>query len=471
MARSIHIHQMHSLVAEDLGKRYVLLSKTPVEPPRSLNLGFTRMALPRVRWPGRASPGRELWALRNVSFAVEPGIILGILGANGAGKSTLLKIIARVTRPTEGRLVGRGRVVSLLELGAGFNPDYSAYDNILMNAAMHGISRREALDRMDGIVAFAELGEFVDNPLRQYSSGMYLRLAFSVAINMEPDILLADEILAVGDMAFQERCLERVSQEAERGLTVLFVSHDMSALSRLCHRVIWLDKGRLARDGEPEPVIAEYEEASLAGKRGRSFGEASGRHANVEAEISSVRLLNKDAEEIGAAPTYEDVYIRIRLKTRKVGRGLRGVVDVHAKGVFLFRSVQAEEYVSEARGVTDLLLRIPARLLGETTYMVNVAVYTRWEKESKIVLDNALTFMAYGEQQTGAAKSSVRGGVIAPRLDWRVETYGGREADLIADKDTQARAEEEERLRAAQTDAEPANVGAARDRDFDDDDE
>ena len=183
--------------------------RPPPSRAKTLNLGFARMPLPRiVAARTRHGQGRDLWALRHVSFCGSAQArSSAIIGANGAGKSTLLKIIARVTRPTEGRVVGIGRVVSLLELGAGFNPDFSAHDNILMNAAMHGISRREALDRMAEIIQFAELDEFLDNPLRQYSSGMYLRLAFSVAINMQPDILLADEILAVGDIAFQERCL------------------------------------------------------------------------------------------------------------------------------------------------------------------------------------------------------------------------------------------------------------------------
>src|SRR5688500_8650452 len=292
---------MHSVIVEGLGKRYFVASKrVTTEPPRRLNLGDARLPLPRCRRPGGRGESRELWGLEGVSFQGAPGTILGILGANGAGKSTLLKIIARVTRPTEGRVRGTGRVVSLLELGAGFNPDFSAHDNILMNAAMHGISRREVLERMDEIVRFAELEDFLDSPLRHYSSGMYLRLAFSVAINMRPDILLADEILAVGDIAFQERCLERVAQEAERGLTVLFVSHDMSALSRLCHRAIWLDKGEVQQAGEPEGVIAEYEESALRGKsRDVGSGVRTGRHENVVAEIASVRLINAAGEEVG----------------------------------------------------------------------------------------------------------------------------------------------------------------------------
>jgi lipopolysaccharide transport system ATP-binding protein len=416
---------MNSVIVEGLGKRYWVPSKRPViEPRRTFNLGFARMPLPRPRLPGRRGPGRDLWALRNVSFEVAPGTILGIIGANGAGKSTLLKIIARVTRPTEGRVIGSGRVVSLLELGAGFNPDFSAHDNILMNAAMHGIPRREALDRMDEIIQFAELEDYLDNPLRQYSSGMYLRLAFSVAINMQPDILLADEILAVGDMAFQERCLQRVGQEAERGLAVLFVSHDMSALSRLCHRILWLDKGLVMEDGEPEPVIAEYEAASLRGKQKMiGYGERTGRHSNIVAEIASVRLLNTLGEEIGAAPTTEDAYIRIRLKVRKPGTSLRGAVDVLAKGVYLFRAVQPDEVMADHRGVYDLIVRLPGHLLAETTYSTNVTVHTRLGKESKVVLANALTFMAYGDQHAAAFKSGVRSGVIAPRLDWTVQSH------------------------------------------------
>ena len=410
---------MDSLIVEDIGKRYFLPSRKVPEPRKTLNLGFARMPLPRFALPGRVREGRDLWALRHVSFSVPPGTILGIIGANGAGKSTLLKVIARVTRPTEGRVVGVGRVVSLLELGAGFNPDFSALDNILMNAAMHGISRREALDRMESIIQFAELDDFIDNPLRQYSSGMYLRLAFSVAINMQPDILLADEILAVGDIAFQERCLQRVAEEAVRGLTVLFVSHDMSAVARLCPRIIWIEKGEVACDGEPEAVVAEYEEFALRGKvRGGGFDGRAGRHTNVVAEIGSVRLLNALSEEIGSAPTTEDVYLRIRLKVRRPNVALRGFVDVYAKRILVFRTMQQSEVVADRRGVLDLLVRIPANTLAETTYTVNVTIYTVLNKETKVVLDDALTFMAYGHEPG----TQLKRGVVAPRLDWTVQS-------------------------------------------------
>ena len=414
---------MDRVVVEGLGKRYILPAKRPTpEQQRTVNVAGRRLRLPRLPWVGRDAGGRELWALRNVSFAVPEGTILGIIGANGAGKSTLLKIISRVTRPTEGRVVGRGRVVSLLELGAGFNPDFSARENILMNGAMHGIPRREVLERMDSIIQFAEADQFADNPLRHYSSGMYLRLAFSVAINMQPDILLADEILAVGDMTFQERCLERVAEEARRGLTVFFVSHDMAAVSRLCDRLLWIDKGTLLRDGDPESVLAEYQQAALGASKG--FGDVQGRNTNVIAEIASVRLLNQAGDVVGAAPIDEDIFIRVRLKVRKPDVWLRGIIDVQTKGVFLFRSVQPEETHVDDRGVVDLTMRIPKHLLAETTYTVGVTVVTRANKETKVVLPTALTFMGYADHQSVMPlKGGVRTGLISPRLEWQASAH------------------------------------------------
>jgi len=410
---------LFNLTIEGLGKRYLLGKQKGTLPPRRhLKLGFLRLPLPRGRAADR-DQDRELWALRDVSLQVEHGTILGLIGANGAGKSTLLKIIARITRPTEGRVIGRGRVVSLLELGAGFNVDFTARENILMNAAMHGIPRAEVLARLDEIIQFAEVERFIDNPLRHFSSGMFLRLAFSVAINMEPDILLADEILAVGDIAFQERCLERVAQEAKKGLTVLFVSHDMEAISRLCDQVVWLDKGRAVQLGAAADVVAAYQEAALGHTKFKHGDPEKGRHANIHAEILNVRLLNAEGEVVAAARMTEDAYIRIRVKARKAGIALRGIVDVETKGTYLFRATQEDQIVTEGRAVIDLLVRLPAHFLAQTTYTVGVVVQTYHVKETKVVLENALTFMVYGGEEAGDYKS----GVIAPRLEWSSKTY------------------------------------------------
>ena len=207
---------------------------------------------------------RDLWALRDVSFSVEQGEILGIIGPNGAGKTTLLKVLSRVTVPTEGRVVGFGRVVPLLALGAGFQPDMSGRENIFMNAALYGMAAADVEQCLPEIIEFA--ASAIHRRARQaLLSGMYLRLAFSVAVNMRPDILLADEVLAVGDIEFQERCLERVKQAGQAGMSVLFVSHDMDAIARLCDRVMWINAGQVVKIGTPDEVVTDTRT-----RRGRS---------------------------------------------------------------------------------------------------------------------------------------------------------------------------------------------------------
>ena len=417
---------MDSLIVEDLGKRYFVPSKKAAAAPRkTLNLGFARMPLPRISLPGRIAQGRDLWALRHVTFSVAPGSILGVIGANGAGKSTLLKVIARVTRPTEGRVSGVGRVVSLLELGAGFNPDFSAHDNILMNAAMHGIPRREVLDRMNDIVQFAAVEDFLDNPLKHYSSGMYLRLAFSVAINMQPDILLADEILAVGDMAFQERCLQKVHELArDTGLTVLFVSHDMEAVSRICDRVIWLKGGEVHRDGQAEEVVTEYQNAAWETLADEAPGYKGTSHAARYGEIVDVKLLSADGRDIGSPPRSEDVFVRIRFRTRRAKARARCAIDVMTKGVLVFRSAQPTLEPVAADTVYEAFVKIPANLLSETNYTVNVSILlVRGEgDEHALVVNKALTFMVYGDEHAvEASETRQRKGVINPTLEWSMD--------------------------------------------------
>ena len=204
-------------------------------------------------------PRREtLWALRDISFSVDAGETLGIVGSNGSGKSTCLKLLTGILDPTRGRICVRGRVSALLELGAGFHPDLTGRENILLHGSVLGMGRREMQTRLDGIVAFAELERFIDTPVKHYSSGMYVRLAFAAAIDVEPDILLVDEVLAVGDHAFQGKCLARIHELKEKGVTIVLVSHDLQTVARVCDRTIWLDHGLLRDDGSTADVLDRY---------------------------------------------------------------------------------------------------------------------------------------------------------------------------------------------------------------------
>jgi lipopolysaccharide transport system ATP-binding protein len=200
----------------------------------------------------------EFWALRDVSFGVEPGEIVGIIGRNGAGKSTLLKILTRITEPTTGEAVINGRVGSLLEVGTGFHPELTGRENVFMNGTILGMKKREIAAKFDEIVAFSEVEKFIDTPVKRYSSGMYVRLAFAVAAHLEPEILLVDEVLAVGDAAFQRKCMDKMGDVAKGGRTILFVSHNIGAIERLCSKVLWLEGGRLKRHGEAEAICREY---------------------------------------------------------------------------------------------------------------------------------------------------------------------------------------------------------------------
>jgi lipopolysaccharide transport system ATP-binding protein len=280
MRPAIHVEQLSKQYRLGAGPRggYRTLREAIVEGVRG---PWSRLRRGRAAAAAPAESRDTLWALRDVSFAVRPGDVVGVIGRNGSGKSTLLKILSRVTEPTAGRVELRGRVGSLLEVGTGFHPELTGRENVYLSGAILGMSRAEIACKFDQIVAFSEIERFLDTPVKRYSSGMYVRLAFAVAAHLEPEILIVDEVLAVGDAEFQRKCVGRMGQVARDGRTVLFVSHNMSSVQHLCTRCVLLQKGKVALDGTPEQVIGAYHrlatgsgpaERALDGHPGRAPG-------------------------------------------------------------------------------------------------------------------------------------------------------------------------------------------------------
>ncbi len=276
-----------ALVATGLGKRYRISTRPP-----ATTLGERLAQLVRAPFGGAAAD-EELWALRDLEFAIPAGSAVGIIGRNGAGKSTLLKILSRVTPPTTGEVRLRGRVGSLLEVGTGFHPELTGRENIFLNGAILGMRRREIAARFDAIVAFAEVDRFLETPVKRYSSGMYVRLAFAVAAHLEPEVLIVDEVLAVGDAEFQRKCLGKMGEVAGEGRTVVFVSHSMQAVSALTQRVLLLDKGRCVFDGPTSDGLARY-------RAMQGVGEADGARFVADADdrprnrVRAVRVVTSD---------------------------------------------------------------------------------------------------------------------------------------------------------------------------------
>lgn len=385
------------LVVDRLGKCFVLGRAKPVAN------GATGTAKPKKR---------ELWALRHVSFSLESGSILGVVGPNGAGKTTLLRILARTSLPTEGRVVGNGRVVSLLSMGMGMDADQSARENVLMEAALHRIPRPEAVQRLNRIVEFAELGPFIDTPMRHYSSGMFMRLAFSVAVHMDPDLLLADEVLAVGDAAFQERCLERLKEAQASGLAVVFVSHDMAAIRRIADRVLWLDRGRVAGLGSPDEIIDQY----LSGASRLSTSTGGVGEADEKAVILGAEVVKSDGP-VAEILTSDRFGVRVDIAVHSsTVREARYTISLSVGGIHVLRSVQPTPLAVSGPGTYAATVWIPPRLLASTIYDVSVKVVLAGAGGvSRLVHDRVLS-LRISDLEERADK-----GLVAPALEWTVE--------------------------------------------------
>ena len=266
--------------------------------------------------PGSAPVHQDFWALRDISFSLEKGETLGLVGPNGCGKSTLLQIVSGILQPTTGRVVTRGRIAALLELGAGFNPEFSGRENVYLNGEIMGLSRAEIAKAMPAIEKFAEIGEFMERPVKEYSSGMYVRLAFSTAIHVDPEILIVDEALAVGDAVFANRCVRKFQELRERKITVLFVSHDLGLVKQLSDRAILLLNGRMEAEGTPKDVINRYiglvlEKHEAAGRKNDRL-PSSFRHGDGTSEILSVEMIDARGESVASVQSGEEVTVRVR---------------------------------------------------------------------------------------------------------------------------------------------------------------
>jgi ABC-type polysaccharide/polyol phosphate transport system ATPase subunit len=270
----------------------------------------------REMLPGSAPMHTDFWALRDIHFQVEKGETLGLVGPNGCGKSTLLQIISGILQPTTGRVVTRGRIAALLELGAGFNPEFSGRENVYLNGEIMGLSRREIDKAMASIEAFAEIGEFLERPVKEYSSGMYVRLAFSTAIHVDPEILIVDEALAVGDAVFANRCVRKFQELRERKITVLFVSHDLGLVKQLSDRAILLLHGKIEAEGSPKDVINRYIGLVLERQEPQQKKDdrlrSSFRHGDGTSEIVRVQILNENGEEAALVSSGEPITVRVR---------------------------------------------------------------------------------------------------------------------------------------------------------------
>lgn len=382
------------------------------------------------------SPEKSIKALDDVSFTVDKGESFGVVGGNGSGKSTLLKVVAGILKPSSGRVVADGRVAALIELGAGFHPEITGRENIFINGAVMGLSRREIEDKFDDIVEFSGLGGFLDEPVKNYSSGMYVRLGFAVAVHTEPDVLLVDEVLAVGDESFAHRCIRRIEELLADGRTLVFVSHGLDLVEEICDRVLWLDGGRPRELGEPRRVIDAYRQ-SVAEEEGRGHRKAKEeaqseagdgddgqrlRWGSRRAEITAARLLvgpGEAAEERYNAASGEPVVFEIEAHTGEpLDDFVFGVAVSTPRGIEVWGTntdlagFEARRFDGDAR----VRLVCPCLRLAPGEYLVDVAVHARdgspYDYRKKL-----LSFTVSAPERSG--------GVYAPEHRWEAE--GGLE--------------------------------------------
>lgn len=367
-----------------------------------------------------------IWALRHINFQVNKGQVFGVIGRNGSGKSTLLKILSRVTEPTEGYAEIHGRVGSLLEVGTGFHPELTGRENIFLNGAILGMKRTEIERKFDEIVAFAEVEKFIDTPVKRYSSGMYLRLAFAVAAHLEPEILVVDEVLAVGDAEFQRKCLGKMSDVAREGRTVLFVSHNMSAILRLTEKTVVLDRGKLIKIAPTQDAVDFYLSSGFAEVGERVWNPEEVANAKPPFEPVSLRIRNSKEAIVDTVRSTEPLTIEMLYRLTEPIKGLRiGIYLLTSRGEHVFTSFdtdtpeQYEKYVLRQAGEYVSRCIIPANLLNGGRYIVGINA-SAYRVKRYFQDENALIFNVDISGAPGTQWAENRMGTIRPRLDWQI---------------------------------------------------
>lgn len=399
-----------------LGKSYRLAHEARPDTLRD-SLAHGARGLVR-RWLGRESTGtaEEFWALRDVSFEVKRGEVVGVIGRNGAGKSTLLKILSRITEPTQGRIELRGRVASLLEVGTGFHPELTGRENIFLNGAILGMGRAEIARKFDEIVAFAEVERFLDTPVKHYSSGMYVRLAFAVAAHLEPEILIVDEVLAVGDAQFQQKCLGKMQAVATtEGRTVLFVSHNVSAIARLCSTCVFLEQGRLTFRGDTAAGINRYLTATRTSADGTVDLRPEGHVRGAPVQLLSLTF-NRRQPLVNRQPL-EATLRFVATQAADVGFGL-GFCNIEGRRVLTLESDYAHRLHAVGPGEHAMTLRLPKLDLIPGRYRVDVGAFGPAHQSHHYFPDCCLVDVQPGPE-TPAHLHSVHG-EWRPDADWQL---------------------------------------------------
>lgn len=378
---------------------------------------------------GHATGGQEevLWALRNVSFDVKRGETIGIIGRNGAGKSTLLKVLARITHPSKGRISINGRIASLLEVGTGFHPELSGRENIYLNGTVLGMRKNEVDRKFDEIVDFSGVDKFLDTPVKRYSSGMRVRLAFAVAAHLEPEILIVDEVLAVGDAAFQRKCLNKMQDVGSHGRTVLFVSHNMASVSRLCERGILLNEGTVLEDGPIHSVVAQYLNSGTGTTASRNWSEENSPGAEF-ARLRAVRVINKNSEVSEAIDIRQPVGLQMQYDVVKSGAVLLPHFNLYnEEGVCIFTTLdQDPQWRGKPReqGSYVSTAWVPENFLAEGTFFVGCNCITLEPNIMQFRENQAVAFQVVDSMDGDTARGDYAGrlrGLVRPLLKWETK--------------------------------------------------